>query len=103
MQGRMMSAPRKSLPGQSSLASETMSVLLTFRYCTTWQTDLGEHRGIVTQGLVDVGDHLHDLGEQRALAVVDNFGDEVGADRLAVGVELDLAVGRVELDLGEGF
>src|SRR5690349_12759825 len=65
-------------PRPFSLAYETTSVLLTFRHGAARQTDLGEHRGVIAQRLVDVRDHLHDLREQCALAVVDDLGDEVG-------------------------
>ena len=79
------------------------SVLLTFRHGAARQPDLGEHRRIIAERLVHVRDHLHDLAEQRALAVIDDFRDEVGADCLTVGVELDLAVRCVELDLRQRF
>ena len=53
-------------------------------------------RRVVAERLVNVRYHLHDLAEQGALAVVDNFGDEIGADRLTVGVEFDLPIGRID-------
>src|SRR5580704_11806920 len=59
---------------------ESGSVLLTFRNRTAWQANLGEHGRIVTKRLVHVRDHLHNLAEQRALAVIHYFGDEIGAD-----------------------
>src|SRR4051812_49138890 len=83
----------KSLPvagEHAKRATVNASVLLTFRDRTARQSDLGEHRRIVTERLVHVRDHLHDFTEQRTLAVIDDLGDEVGADRLAVGVKLDL-------------
>src|SRR5215472_4522066 len=68
----------------------TRSVFLTFWNGPARQADLGEHRRIVTKRLVHVRDHLHDLAEERALAVIHHLGDEIRADRLAIGVELDL-------------
>src|SRR6516225_4259840 len=66
-------------------AAKDRSVFLTFRNGPARQTDLDE------------------LAEQGALAVVHDLGDEVGADRLPVGIKLDLAVGRIELDLRQGL
>src|SRR5262245_29690945 len=78
-------------------------VLLALRNRSARQANLGKYCWVITEGLVHVRDNLDDLAEQCAFAVVDHFGDEVGADSLAVGVELDLAVGRIDLDLGESF
>src|ERR1700688_5286030 len=75
-----------------------VSVLFALGYRAARQTDLGEYRRVVAERLVHVRDDLHDLAEQRALAIVNDFGDEIGADRLTIGVELDLAVGRIEFD-----
>src|ERR1700720_598817 len=62
------------------------------------QADLGEYRRVVAERLVHVWYDLHDLAEQGAFAVVDDFGDEIGADRLAIGVELDFPVGCVDFN-----
>src|SRR5690349_10300801 len=79
------------------------SVFLAFRNGPARQTDLGEYGRIVTERLVHVWNDLDHLAEQRALAIIDHFGDEVRADRLPVGVELDLAVGRIDLELRKRF
>ena len=78
----------RSGPGvdRGPFANAKNSVLLALRDRPAGQADLGEDGRIVAQGLVHVRDHLHDLAEQGALAVIYHFGDEVGADRLAVGV-----------------
>src|SRR5882724_10199543 len=104
-----MQEPRLVVPGQWGAPAhrrlprscERNSVLPALRDGSARQANLGEYGRIVAQGLVHVGDHLHDLAEQRALAIVYHLGDEVGADRLPVGIKLDLAVGSVELDLGK--
>src|SRR5271168_4118303 len=74
------------------------SVLFALGNRTAREADLGEYRRIVTERLVHVRYDLHDLAEQRALAVVDDFGDEIGADRLTVGIKLDLPVGCIDFD-----
>src|SRR5262245_15702577 len=78
-----------AIPCRLSRSAER-SVFLTLRNGAARQADLGEHRRVVTKCLVHVRDHLHDLAEERALAVIHHLGDEIRADRLAIGVELDL-------------
>src|SRR5262245_15391779 len=51
--------------------------------------------------LVDVVDPAQHLVEEVPLAVLHHFGDEGRADRLPVGVELDVAGRRLERHLGE--
>src|SRR6266700_7454808 len=88
--------PPRMPPGAP--AAGCVSVLLALGYRAARQADLGEDRGVIAERLVHVRNDLHDLAEQGALAVVDDFGDEICADRLTIGVELDLAVGRIEHD-----
>src|SRR5215831_16634001 len=64
--------------------SAERSVLLALRNGTARQPDLGEHRRVIAERLVHVRNDLHHLAEQRALAVVDHFGNKIRADRLAV-------------------
>src|SRR5215208_2602543 len=106
MQGKITSSPGASGPRcvtGARFANAKSSVFLALGNRSARQPDLGEDRRVVAQRLVHVRDYLHDLAEQGALAVIHHFGDEVGADGLAVGVELDLAVGGIDLGLGEGF
>src|SRR5260370_38161918 len=86
------------LPTPKAPAARFVSVLLALGNRAARQTYLGEYRRVVAERLVDVRYDLHDLAEQGALAVVDDFGDEIGADRLTVGVELDLAIRRIEFN-----
>src|SRR5260221_12122353 len=79
-------------------AARFVSVLLALGNRAARQADLGEYCRVVAERLVHVRYDLHDLAEQGALAVVDDFGDEIGADRLTVGVELDLAIRRIEFN-----
>src|SRR5258708_33501274 len=103
MQERVRQPPeRRDLaigrPATRAPAGWFVSVLLALGNRAARQADLGEYRRVVAERLIDVRYDLHDLAEQGALAVVDDFGDEIGADRLTVGVELDLAIGRIEFD-----
>ena len=75
-----------------------VSVLFALGNRAARQSDLGEYRRVVAERLVHVRYDLHDLAEQGALAVVDDFGDEIGADRLTIGVELDLSVGCIDFN-----
>src|SRR5258707_6813664 len=77
-------------------AARFVSVLLALGNRAAWQAYLGEYRRVVAERLVHVRYDLHDLAEQGALAVVDDFGDKIGADCLTVGVELDFSVGRID-------
>ena len=72
------------------------SILLALRICPARRPDLDEHVSRIAQRLVDVGDDLDDLAHQTALAVIGDFGDEVRPDRLAVFIEADLAIRRVD-------
>src|SRR5260370_35990056 len=85
-------------PTPGAPAARSVSVLLALGNRAAREAYLGEYRRVVAERLIDVRYDLHDLAEQGALAVVDDFGDEIGADRLTVGVELDLAIGRIEFD-----
>ena len=91
-----------SADGRLALQKNT-SVLLALRDGSARQADLGEHRRIVAERLVHVRNDLHDLAEQGAFAVIHDFGHEIGSDRLPVGVELDLAVGGIDLDFCQRF
>src|ERR1700733_3260353 len=81
--------------------SRRKSVLLALRICPARRPDLDKHVSRIAQRLVDVGDDLDDLADEPALAVVVDFGDEVRADRLAVLIEADLAVRRVDREPGK--
>src|ERR1700726_2156453 len=103
MQGRVREPlERRDLangrPTPRAPAARFVLVLLALGNRAARQPYFGEYRRVVTERLVHVRYHLHDLAEQGALAVVDDFGDEIGADRLTVGVELDLAIGRIDFD-----
>src|SRR6202171_6585228 len=75
-----------------------VSILLALGNRTARQTYVVEYRRVVAERLVHVRYDLHDLAEQGALAVVDDFRDEIGTDRLTIGVELDLAIGRIDFN-----
>src|SRR3982074_456896 len=83
--------PRAPAPG-------SVPILLAPGNRAARQAYLGEYRRVVAERLVHVRYDLHDLAEQGALAVVDDFRDEIGTDRLTVGVELDLAIGRIDFN-----
>src|SRR3984893_12262249 len=85
-------------PTPRAPAARSVSVLLALGNRAARQTYLGEYRRVVTERLVHVRYDLHDLAEQGALAVVDDFRDEIGTDRLTIGVELDLAIGRIDFN-----
>src|ERR1700733_1356678 len=76
--------------------SRRKSVLLALRICPARGPDLCKSVSRIAQRLVDVGDDLDDLADEPAFPVVGHFGDEVRADRLAVLIEADLAVRRVD-------
>src|SRR6202453_2643867 len=76
--------------------SRRKSILLALRICPARRPDLDEHVSRIAQRLVDVGDDLDNLADETALPVFDHFGDEVRANRLAVVIEADLAVWRVD-------
>ena len=59
------------------------SVLLALRHFAPRQADCLEHRRVDAERLVHVRNDLHQLVDQVAV-ILDHFGDEVGADRLAV-------------------
>src|SRR3984893_2601049 len=82
--------------GPSAPVVLLVSVLFALGNRAARQADFGKYRRVVAQRLVKVRYPLHDLAEQGTLAVVDNFGDEISADRLTVRVELDLPVGRID-------
>src|SRR4051812_11071692 len=65
MQAEMAFGPG---PGwrRGPFADAKNSVLLALRNRSARQADLGEHCRVITQGLVHVRDHLHDLAEQGA-------------------------------------
>src|SRR6202171_2791134 len=101
MQGRVQEPlERRDLangrPTPRAPAARFVSVLLALGNRAAWQPYLGEYRRVVAERLVHVRGELHDLAGQRALAVVDDFGDEIGADRLTVGVQFDFAIGRID-------
>src|SRR5882724_7615836 len=103
MQGRVREwLERRDLangrPTPRAPAAGFVSVLLALGNRAARQAYLGEYRRVVAERLVHVRYDLHDLAEQGALAVVDDFGDEIGTDRLPVGVELDLAIGRIDFN-----
>src|SRR5882724_10086950 len=77
-------------PTRRAPAARSVSVLLALGNRAARQAYLGEYRRVVAERLVHVRYDLH------ALAIVDDFGDEIGADRLPVGVELDFPVGRID-------
>src|SRR5580692_1928259 len=79
-----------------------VSILFALRNRAAGQADLGEYRRIVAERLVHVGYDLHHLAEQGTLAVVNDFGDEIRADRLTVGVELDFPVRRIDFKRSKG-
>src|ERR1700722_20229894 len=81
--------------------SPKTSVLLALRIGPARRPDLDEHVSRIAQGLVHVGDDLDNLADEPALPVIGHFGDEVRADRLAVLIEADLAVRRVDREPGE--
>src|SRR3977135_2697118 len=85
-------------PTRRAPAAPAVSVVLALRTRAARQAYLGEYRRVVAERLVHVRYDLHDLAEQGALAIVDDFGDEIGADRLPVGVELDFPVGRIDFN-----
>src|SRR5258708_30197918 len=85
-------------PTPRAPAARFVSVLLALGNRAAWQPYLGEYRRVVAERLVHVRYDLHDLAEQDALAALDNFGDEIGADRLTVGVEFDFPVGRIDFN-----
>ena len=85
-------------PAPKAPAARFVSVLFALGNRAARQTDLGEYRRVIAERLVHVRYDLHDLAEQGALAIVNDFGDEIGADRLTIGVELDFAVGRIEFN-----
>src|ERR1700676_5551203 len=82
-------------------AVRLVSVLFALGNRAARQADLREYCRVVAERLVHVRYDLHDLAEQRALAVVHDLGDEIGADRLTIGVELDFPVRRVDFDGGK--
>jgi hypothetical protein len=73
--------------------------LFAGRIVASRRNELVERRLGEAEPLLHVGDDLHHLADEVAVVGLDDFGDEVGADRLAVLVELDLPVRRVEHDL----
>src|ERR1700721_4319052 len=81
--------------------SRRKSILLSLRRCPARRPDFDERIPRIAQRLVDVGDNLDDLADETALPVVGHFGDEVRADRLAVLIEADLAVWRVDREPGK--
>src|SRR5260370_40998780 len=83
-------------PTPRAPAAGSVSILLALGNRAARQAYLGEYRRVVAERLVHVRYDLHDLAEQGALAGVDDFGDEIGADRLPVGVELDFPVARID-------
>src|ERR1700687_4832575 len=85
-------------PAPMAPAARFVSVLFALGNRAARQAYLGEYRRVIAERLVHVRYDLHDLAEQRALAVVNDLGDEIGSDRLTIGIELDLAVGRVDFD-----
>src|SRR5438132_2210884 len=85
-------------PTPRASAARLVSVLLALGNRAARQAYLGEYRRVVAERLVHVRYDLHDLTEQGTLAVVDDLGDEIGADRLTVGVELDLPIGRIDFN-----
>ncbi len=85
-------------PTPRAPAARSVSVLLALGNRAARQTYLGEYRRVVTERLVHVRYDLHDLAEQGALAVVDDFGDEICADRLTVGIELDFPIGCIDFN-----
>src|ERR1700676_1553363 len=99
---KTMLQPRRPMAGALA-GAKNRSVLLALWNGPARQADLGEHGRIIAERLVHIRNHLHDLAEQGALAVVHDLGHEVGSDRLPVGVELDLAVGSVDLDFCQRF
>src|SRR6202030_3392933 len=89
-------------PAPEGAGRRSISILFALGNRAARQADLGEYRRIVAERLVHVGYDLHHLAEQGTLAVVNDFGDEIGADRLTVGVELDFPVGRIDFKRSEG-
>src|SRR4030088_3693585 len=82
-------------PARRAPAARSVSILLALGNRAARQAYLGEYRRVVAERLVHVRYDLHDLAEQGALAVVDDFRDEIGTDRLTVGVELDFPIRRI--------
>src|SRR6266403_6168084 len=103
MQGRVRERlERRDLengrPTPRAPAARSVSVLLALGNRAAREAYLGEYRRVVAERLIDVRYDLHDLAEQGALAIVDDFGDEIGADSLTIGVELDFPIGRIEFN-----
>jgi hypothetical protein len=71
--------------------------LLAGRIVASWRNEFVEHRLGEAEPFLDVGDNLHHLGDEIALFVLRDFGDEVGADGLPVLVERDFSVRRIKL------
>src|SRR3981189_104824 len=83
-------------PTPGAPAARSASVLLALGNRAARQAYLGEYRRVVAERLVHVRYDLHDLAEKGAPAIVHGLGDEIGADRLPVGVEFDFPVGRID-------
>src|SRR5215472_14947234 len=70
--------------------------LLAGRIVASRRNELVINRLGEAKPLLHVGDDFNHLADQVALFVLDDFGDEVRTDRLAILVEGDFAVRRVE-------
>src|SRR6202453_2699828 len=81
--------------------SRRKTILLALRICPARRPDLDEHVSRIAQRLVDVGNDLDDVADETALPVIGHFGDEVRANRLAVVIEADLAIRRVNREPGK--
>src|SRR5208282_336410 len=77
--------------------------LFARRIVASRRNKLVEGRLGEAQPLLHVGDDLHHLTDEIAVIGLDDFGDEVGADRLPILIERDLPVRRLEHDLAQSF
>src|SRR6266705_1289162 len=103
MQARVRARPERrdfenGRPTRRAPAARSVSVLLALGNRAARQAYLGEYRRVVAERLVHIRYDFYHLAEQGALAVVNDLGDEIGADRLTVGVQFDFAVGRIDFE-----
>src|SRR5260370_16362135 len=85
-------------PTPRAPAAGSVSILLALGNRAARQAYLGEYRRVVAERLVHVRYDLHDLAEQGALAVVDDFRDEIGTHRLTVPLALYLPLSPIHLN-----
>ena len=96
------SAPPHSLQSHPlnnprALSLGLVVVLFANRHFPPGQADLGKDGRFETKRLVHVGHDLDHLADKITIRVLDGFGNETRADRLAIGVERDLSGWRFKL------